>query len=86
MSGANWPVRRSGGISRRSSASGGGSVEGGAGHCPDALGELRCGPLVGLLGSGEDASDRAHLPPSDHPECVADCGAGCLTSGYRCPL
>ena len=25
--------------------------------------ERRCGPLVGLLGSGEDASGRAHLPP-----------------------
>ena len=49
-------------------------------------GELRCGPLAGLLGSGEDASVRAHLPLSDHPVCVADCGAGCLTSGYRCPL
>ena len=49
-------------------------------------GELLCGPLAGLLGSGEDASVRAHLPLSDHPECVADCGAGCLTSGYRCPL
>ena len=72
MSGANWPVRRSGGVSRRSSAPGGGSVDSEAGHCPD--------------GSGEDASVRAHLPLSDHPECVADCGAGCLTSGYRCPL
>lgn len=41
---------------------------------------------AGLLGSGEDASVRAHLPLSDHPECVADYGAGCLTSGYRCPL
>ena len=49
-------------------------------------GELRCGPPAGLLGSGEDASVRAHLPLSDHPECVADCGAGCLTPGYRCPL
>ena len=49
-------------------------------------GELRCGPLAGLLGSEEDASVRAHLPLSDHPECAADCGAGCLTSGYRCPL
>ena len=48
--------------------------------------ELRCGPLAGLLGSGEDASVRAHLPLSDYPECVADCGAGCLTPGYRCPL
>lgn len=51
--------------------------------CP---GDLRCGSLAGLLGSGEDASVRAHLPLSDYPECVADCGAGCLTSGYRCPL
>ena len=51
-----------------------------------SLGELLCGPLAGLLGSGEDASVRAHLPLSDHPECVADCGAGCLTPGYRCPL
>ena len=39
-------------------------------------GDLRCGPPAGLLGSGEDASVRAHLPLSDHPECVADCGAG----------
>ena len=51
MSGANWPVRRSGGVSgsrespwtfeserRRSSALGGGSVDGGAGHCPEARG------------------------------------------------
>lgn len=52
-------------------------------RCP---GELRCGPPAGLLGSGEDASVRAHLHLSDHPECVADCGAGCLTFGYRCPL
>lgn len=32
---------------------------------PDTVprpGELRCGPLVGLLGSGEDADGRAHLP------------------------
>ena len=28
-------------------------------------GELRCGPPAGLLGSGEDASVRAHLPLPD---------------------
>ena len=60
-------------------------MDGGAGHCPEARGAA-VQAACGLLGSGEDASVRAHLPLSDHPECVADCGAGCLTSGYRCPL
>ena len=68
-------------------------MDGEAGHCPEASGSCCAARLPGcsaagrgLLGSGEDASVRAHLPLSDHPECVADCGAGCLTSGYRCPL
>ena len=81
MSGANWPVRRSGGLPLR--AEGLWTAE------PDTVPTL-CGaavrPACRVLGSGEDASVRAHLPLSDHPECVADCGAGCLTSGYRCPL
>lgn len=49
-------------------------------------GELLCGPLAGLLGSGEDASVRAYPPLSDYPECVAACSAVSHTSGYRCPL
>ena len=76
MSGANWPVRRSGGVSgsrespwtfeserRRSSALGGGSVDGGAGHCPEARGAA-VQAACGLLGSGEDADGRAHFPLS----------------------
>ena len=64
MSGANWPVRRSGGESCRSSVLGGGSVDGGAGHCPDARGAA-VQAACGLLGSGEDADGRAHLPLPD---------------------
>ena len=61
VSGANWPARRSGGESCRSSVLGGGSVDGGAGHCPDARGAA-VQAACGLLGSGEDADGRAHLP------------------------
>ena len=77
MSGANWPVRRSGGVSgsrespwtfeserRWSSDLGGGSVDGGAGHCPDARGAA-VQAACGLLGSGEDADGREHLPLPD---------------------
>ena len=59
MSGANWPVRRSGGESCRSSALGGGAV-----RCPEALGAA-VQAACGLLGSGEDADGREHLPLSD---------------------
>ena len=52
MSGANWPVRRSGGVSCRSSVSGGGSVDGGAGHCPDALGSCGAARLPGCSAAG----------------------------------
>ena len=72
MSGANWPVRRSGSREspwtfkserQRSSALGGGFVDGGAGHCPDARGAA-VQAACGLLGSGEDANGRPHLPLS----------------------
>ena len=52
MSGANWPVRRSGGVSRRSSAPVGGSVDGGAGHCPEALGSCGAARLPGCSAAG----------------------------------
>ena len=52
MSGANWPVRRSGGVSRRSSAPGGGSVDGEAGHCPDAPGSCGAARLSGCSAAG----------------------------------
>ena len=57
-------MRRSGGESCRSSVLGGGSVDGGAGHCPDARGAA-VQAACGLLGSGEDADGRAHLPLPD---------------------
>ena len=38
-------------------------MDGGAGHCPDARGAA-VQAACGLLGSGEDADDRAHLPLS----------------------
>ena len=42
-------------------------------------GELRCGPLAGLLGSGEDASVRAHLPAAaGFKEALA---VGCVMCG-----
>ena len=47
--------------------------------------ELRCGPPAGLLGSGEDASVRAHLPLSDHPECVARDVWADWSSAAGCP-
>ena len=42
----------------------GGSVDGGAGHCPEARGAA-VQAACGLLGSGEDADGREHLPLSD---------------------
>ena len=39
-------------------------MDGGAGHCPEARGAA-VQSASGLLGSGEDADGRAHLPLSD---------------------
>lgn len=39
-------------------------MDGGAGHCPDAR-EAAVQVACGLLGSGEDADGRAHLPLPD---------------------
>lgn len=72
-------------MSCRSSVLGGGSVDGGAGHCPEARGAA-VQAACGLHRSGEDADDRAHLPLSGTvaaglPESV-ECRR-CVSTGSR---